>query len=147
MKTEDIEKTISQCKENITKMQSRAENSYNNIIIGVGYIGFLTAWQGLKELLPKRDMINSIEYLLISMALFVLYQIITNVSLFGYLKSQWKLVQKLYKDFEPNYIHIQKNDKIYQNYEFIVWIIIFSTSLISGLMSAYSLFYGINHLK
>ena len=124
-----------------SKTHDRAIN-YTNLVIGIGYVGFFTAWERLQQYIPAKPLNSAAFLMLVSLAFFIFYEIIKMI--WSAIMSQ--VLMKPLLTVTPETVDatidkFNKDQKALVAQQIITWIIALCLTLIPALIAAGLLLY------
>lgn len=128
---------IAATKEVVAHVYGKA-NSYSNVIIAAGYVGFFTLWSSLKSDLPQWAILSSGALILISLMTFIGFEIYKMISVSVQMHRVSKRLQK------PDMSTLNEIQRIEQKSALIsarVWIFTVIPTVLSGFGAGLVLLY------
>ncbi|WP_272265288.1 hypothetical protein [Vibrio europaeus] len=128
---------IAVTKEVVAHVYGKA-NSYSNLIIAAGYVGFFTLWSSLKSDLPTWAILSSGALILISLMMFIGFELYKMISVSVQMHRFCKRLQK------PDMSTLSEIQRIEQKHALIsarVWIFTIIPTVFSGFGAGLILLY------
>jgi hypothetical protein len=117
-------------------------STYTKVIIGLGYGGFFTAWSGAKQHLSPKLLLSSALFEIISLVLFVVFEIwgamVSNHLLIEFAEAVSKPVPDV-----PAALQTHRDKSLRMNRHLVfAWKIVFPACAITGLLGGLILIYA-----
>ncbi len=128
---------IAATKEVVAHVYGKA-NSYSNVIIAAGYVGFFTLWSSLKSDLPQWAILSSGALILISLMTFIGFELYKMISVSVQMHRFSKRLQK------PDMSSLSEIQRIEQKSALInarVWVFTVIPTVLSGFGAGFILLY------
>lgn len=120
-----------------TKTYERA-NIYTNLIIGVGYVGFFTAWENLKTYLPAKTLNTAAFLMLLSLSFFIFYEVAKMIWTAIYLQVVIRPLQSATPetiDARIEKFNKDQNSLLFQ--QMVLWVFALTLTLIPAIIASW----------
>ncbi|WP_318504756.1 hypothetical protein [Photobacterium leiognathi] len=128
---EQVEQSVAAIKEIISHTYSKA-NSYSNVIIAAGYVGFFTLWSGIKKDIPDWAVLTSGALILLSMMIFIGFELYKMISSAVYMRKITTKIQLPTLDTLAEIQHIEQQANLWNAK---IWVFTVIPTAISGLLA------------
>lgn len=130
----DISKSIELHKDALSHHFSQAA-AYSNLIIGAGYAGFFATWSFTKDIINRDLNVAAGFFILISLILFITFEIIKTVSIEFEIAKQ-KTILSRPEDYEMLMEAYKKTQAQVSLRQFWLWVVFFSLIVTTALCAA-----------
>lgn len=133
-----VEQNVAVIKEIISHTYSKA-NSYSNVIIAAGYVGFFTLWSGIKKDIPDWAVLTSGALILLSLMIFIGFELYKMISCAVYMR---KITNRIKLPTIETLAEIQDIEQQASLWNSRIWVFTLIPTVISGLLAGLVLLTG-----
>ncbi|WP_297474790.1 hypothetical protein [uncultured Photobacterium sp.] len=135
---EQVEQNVAVIKEIISHTYSKA-NSYSNVIIAAGYVGFFTLWSGIKKDIPDWAVLTSGALILLSLMIFIGFELYKMISGAVHMRKITNRIRQPTMDTLAEIQHIEQQTNLWNAR---IWVFTLIPTVISGLLAGLVLLTG-----
>ena len=121
--------------------------NYTNLLLVAGYAGFFALWQVTREFLSKGQVLWSALLMLISIVIFIVYEIFRSLYTTAYLHTYYRTISK--PEVKASLTILNRTLETFQSERrnatlgvTILWAFVFGTTAVTGLAAASILLYA-----
>ena len=125
------EQNVAVIKEIVSHTYSKA-NSYSNVIIAAGYVGFFTLWSSIKKDIPDWAVLTSGALILLSLMIFIGFELYKMISGAVHMRKITNKIQQPTMDTLAEIQHIEQQANLWNAR---IWVFTVIPTVISGLLA------------